>query len=150
MEKNVQMRNPRSWTGKRILWATAWLLAAAGAVSAQSGPTMTRIEDILYNADGSTVEGSAKISWSQFTAVDGSTIANSAITVQIVQGLLTVDLTPNEGASPEGTSYRVDYSLDNGVQYTETWVAPAATGPLAVSAVRVGLPPQVGGQISQC
>jgi len=110
---------------------------------------MTRIEDVLYNADGTTVEGSAKISWRQFTAVDGSTIANSSITAQIVQGIVTVDLTPNEGATPTGTSYRVDYTLDNGNQYTETWVVPASSTPLAVSTVRVGLPPQPSGTISQ-
>ena len=52
-------------------------------------------------------------------------------------------------ATPTGTSYRVDYSLDNGNQYTETWVVPASSTPLAVSTVRVGLPPQPGGTISQ-
>lgn len=123
------------------------MLAASAALG--QGPTMTRIEDILYNADGTTVEGSAKISWKHFTAVDGSTIADSSITAQIVQGILTVDLTPNEGATPTGTSYRVDYSLDNGNQYTETWVVPASSTPLAVSTVRVGLPPQPSGTISQ-
>lgn len=142
------MRKPESSTLKYTWGATALLLTAM-SVMGQSSPTVTRVEDILYNANGSTVEGAAEISWKQFTAVDGSTIANSKITVQIVQGILTVDLTPNEGATPVGTSYRVDYTLDNGNQYTETWVVPASPEPLPVSTVRVGLPPQLNGTISQ-
>ncbi|MBI1353512.1 MAG: hypothetical protein GC160_04140 [Acidobacteria bacterium] len=110
---------------------------------------MTRIEDTLYNADGTTVEGTATVSWKQFTSVDGSTIANSKINVPIVQGLIAVELSPNEGATPTGSSYRVDYALVDGTQYTETWVVPASSSPLKISTVRVGLPPQPNGTISQ-
>ncbi len=111
--------------------------------------SVTRIEDTLYNADGSTVEGVARISWKAFTAVDGSTVAQSAIEVDIVGGLMVVDLTPNDGAAPAGTSYRVDYELDNGVRYTETWVVPVSASPLTVSTTRVSAPPAPGVVISQ-
>ena len=136
----------------RTGWIGLLLLALATAPPrclGQAAPTVTRVEDVLYNADGSTVEGAAEISWKELTSVNGATIANSKITVPIVQGLIAVDLTPNEGASPAGSSYRVDYKLNDGTQYTETWVIPASVEPLKVSTVRIGLPPQVSGTISQ-
>ena len=130
----------------RILAPLACLLALR--LDAQS-LSVTRIEDTIYNADGSTVEGVAKIGWKAFIAVDGSTVAQSAIEADIVGGLLSVDLTPNEGATPDGTSYRVHYELDNGVRYTETWIVPASASPLTLSTVRVALPPAPGTMVSQ-
>ncbi|MCB1019325.1 MAG: hypothetical protein KDC27_05320, partial [Acidobacteria bacterium] len=131
---------------RRILAAVACLLAVRLVAQSLS---VTRIEDTLYNANGTTVEGVAKISWKSFTAVDGSTVAQSSIDVDIVSGLLAVDLTPNDGATPTGTSYRVDYELDNGVRYTETWIVPQSVNPLTLATVRVGLPPTPGTLVSQ-
>jgi hypothetical protein len=121
---------------------------AAALLDAQS-LSVTRIEDTLFNADGTTVEGVAKISWKAFTAIDGSTVAQSSIDADIVGGLLAVDLTPNDGATPSGTSYRVDYELENGVRYTETWIVPQSANPLTLQTIRVSLPPTPGTVVSQ-
>lgn len=98
---------------------------------------MTVIEDVILHADGKPANGRLTIEWSGFTAADGSTLSTGSITVKLSQGRLKVSLTPNEGATPAGTSYRVTYQLDASNRYTETWVVPAAAGPLTVSAVRV-------------
>ena len=110
---------------------------------------LTRVQDTLYNANGSKVEGTATIQWKAFTASDGSTIAGSSINVKIVQGVLLVDLTPNEDATPSGTSYQISYLLDNGVRSSETWLVPESPTPVTVSQLRVSPPPAAGMAIAQ-
>jgi hypothetical protein len=110
---------------------------------------LTRVQDTLYNANGSKVEGTATIQWRAFTASDGSTVAGSSIHVKIVQGVLLVDLTPNENATPSGTSYQVSYLLDNGMRSTETWLVPESAATVTVSQVRVSPPPAPATAIAQ-
>ena len=110
---------------------------------------LTRVQDTLYNANGGTVEGTVTIQWRAFTASDGSTVAGNSLNVRIVQGVLTVDLTPNEEATPSGTSYQVTYLLDSGTRYTETWVVPQSGSAVGVSQIRVNPPPAAGSVIAQ-
>jgi len=123
------------------------LLALGAVCSMLSAPlvaqtlTRTPIRDTLFNADGTTVNGTAVISWKSFTATDGATVSNSNIELTILDGMVAIDLTPNDGASPSGLSYRVEYILDNGNRHTEIWVVPDSTTALTVSDVRVPLPP---------
>jgi len=119
------------------------LCLAAGVLFSASAFALpaTRIEDTLFNADGSTVEGQVTIEWKPFTASDGATLPASAITVNIAQGALVVDLVPNEDATPQGTSYKVTYLLGNGRKFVETWVVPVSSEPVTVSDVRVLQPP---------
>lgn len=126
--------------GAKLLAALAGLTILC--TSAMAIP-LTRVQDTLYNANGSSVAGTVTIQWKAFTASDGSTVAGSSINVKIVRGVLLVDLTPNEEATPSGTSYQVSYLLDNGVRSTETWVVPASGTPVTVSQVRVSPPPPV-------
>ncbi len=108
----------------------------------------TRVQDILYNANGTRVEGSATISWTGFTASDGATVASNSVTIRIVQGVLKVDLTPNENATPSGTSYKVSYLLDNGNRIFETWVVPESEA-VTVSQIRTAQVPVPGVVIAQ-
>lgn len=133
-------------SGGRILGVLA-VLAALGDVGAAL-PT-TRIQDVLFNADGTRVEGSVTIRWREFTASDGSTLAANLINVRIVQGLLRVDLTPNEDATPDGTSYQVTYLLDNGTRSFETWIVPESGSAVTVSQIRAIQPPPSGLVIAQ-
>jgi hypothetical protein len=125
--------------------AAAFVLLCANALAIP----LTRVQDTLYNANGSKVEGTATIQWRGFTASDGSTVAGSSINVKIVQGVLLVDLTPNEAATPSGTSYQVSYLLNNGARSTETWLVPESVTPVTVSQVRVTPPPAVGMAFAQ-
>jgi hypothetical protein len=125
--------------------AAALVLLCANALAIP----LTRVQDTLYNANGSKVEGTATIQWRGFTASDGSTVAGSSINVKIVQGVLLVDLTPNEAATPSGTSYQVSYLLNNGARSTETWLVPESVTPVTVSQVRVTPPPAVGMAFAQ-
>ncbi len=138
---------------RTLEFTTARLVLALLLLSVGSGwgQTLqkTQIQDTLFNADGSKVEGTVMITWKSFTAVDGSTVVNSTVDVPIVQGLLSVGLTPNEGAVPSGTSYRANYTLNNGRRFSETWIVPISGSPVTVSDVRVSLPPTIGQTISQ-
>ncbi len=135
------MRN----TGHLLITAVVYL-GLCGCAAALPG---TRVQDVLYNADGTRVEGTATIGWNGFTASDGSTLATSSINARIVQGVINVDLVPNENATPTGTSYQVSYLLDNGSRFFETWVVPESVTPVTVSQVRVTQPPPPGSVIAQ-
>lgn len=139
------MRTFKLWKIEWFIVGLAWL---AGSVAAQALPA-TRIQDVLFNADGSRVRGKADISWRGFTASDGSTLVSNAITVSIVRGVISVDLVPNENASPAGTSYEVTYLLGNGRRFFETWVVPESGSAVTVTQVRVTQPPPPGSVIAQ-
>ncbi len=134
---------------ERTAWWMVVLVMCAGLAAPARAITTTEIEDTLVNADGSKIEGSVTISWRAFTASDGMTLPRSAITVNIVQGVLKVSLTPNENATPTGTSYSVSYLLNNGSRSYETWVVPASSTPVTVSQIRVAIVPVAGTVIGQ-
>jgi len=139
------MRIRRIW--KSVAPAALTLLFAL-ASSAQT-LTRTRVQDVLFNADGSRANGRATVSWKSFTASGGATVTANSVDVKIVQGLLGVDLTPNDGAQPTGTSYRVEYAFENGNRSVETWIVPASASSVSVAAVRVGQAPTAGTVIAQ-
>ena len=139
------MRTFKLWKLEWFIVGLAWLAASAAA---QALPA-TRIQDVLFNADGSRIKGTADISWRGFTASDGSTLATNSIRVPIVLGVISVDLVPNENATPAGTSYEVTYVLSSGRRYFETWVVPESGSPVTVTQVRVTQPPPAGSVITQ-
>ena len=108
----------------------------------------TRIQDTLFNADGSTAQGSVTIKWKGFTASDGSTITTNSLKIRIVQGVLLTDLVPNENATPAGTKYTATYLFNNGTRFVENWVVPESATPVSVSDIRIGQPPPSGSVIS--
>ena len=108
----------------------------------------TRIQDTLFNADGSTAQGSVTIKWKGFTASDGSTITTNSLKIRIVQGVLLTDLVPNENATPAGTTYQATYLFNNGTRFVENWVIPESATPVSVSDIRIGQPPPPGSVIS--
>lgn len=131
----------------RAPWFLAAIIILASISSAGAQPA-THVQDVLFNADGTRIQGTAGISWKGFTASDGTTLATNTITVSIVQGVLSVDLVPNENATPDGTSYRVAYQLDNGRRYFERWVVPESVTPVTVSQIRITQNPPAGAVIA--
>jgi hypothetical protein len=105
----------------------------------------TRIQDTMYNANGTLANGWLTIRWDGFTAADGSTVAGNSFNVKLVNGVLLLDLAPNTGSNPTGSSYTVTYLLDGKRTYTETWVVPQSGAALRVGQVRVAAPPLPSG-----
>jgi hypothetical protein len=115
-----------------LLAASAF--AAVAPADAQC-PPKTTVADTLYNADGSPAAGRVTISWPTFHA-GACTVIAGQVTVTVTNGALSVQLYPNDAATPAGTSYRVSYALRSGRVSTEYWVVPASATPVALATVR--------------
>src|SRR5215471_16594896 len=108
-------------------------ILAAGllAVPALALPPLTTIQDVLYKADGTRFNRSLTISWTSFEAIDRSAIAQQTTTVNVVNGMLQVQLVPTTTATP-ASYYTVVYHSDGRIQFQETWAVPSSTQPLRV------------------
>jgi hypothetical protein len=115
------------------LAAALWLLAATPA--AAQCPEKTRLTDTVYNADGSPAAGRVVIAWPSYTIGNCQVIAGQ-VSVTLAEGLLDVELYPNDAAVPEGTSYRATYYLRSGRITTEYWVVPSSSSPVGLAAIR--------------
>lgn len=111
------------------------LLLAAGFSFGQGLVTVTA-NPAIARADGSLVTGTAFISWQNFTTATGVTVSAGTKNVGIASGVFTspVQLYPNVGATPGGTSYRVTYQLSGGPNYVRNWYIPA-TSSVTVQAI---------------
>lgn len=120
-------------------------LALLGSVAAFAAPPLTVVQDILFNADGTTFSGLVTVSWLSFEASDMSNIPADSLSFQIVNGLLRLPLVPTTNAlSP--ASYTVVYNTGGATQWTENWAVPPSNVPLPVSSVRIsGTGSVVGG-----
>jgi hypothetical protein len=110
------------------------LLAAFTAARAQI--VTTQVADTIYHADGTPATGTALISWPEFTTAGGDVIPTGSTSATIAAGgALSVQLTPNAGATPIGTYYTVVYHLDDGTVSRQYWVVPVSAAPVKVSAI---------------
>jgi hypothetical protein len=112
------------------------LAALCGLAWSQTG--LTTIQDTLFKADGTRFTGTITIHWSTFDSADIGTIVQQSKSVQVVNGNLQVQLTPNASAQSPANTYTVQYQSDGREQFGETWTVPASTRALKVSEVRTG------------
>ena len=134
----VDVRRP----ARRLFYLLLSVIAAVGTsrmsipVEAASGPAMTTVNDVIYGADGATASGTLLISWPAFTTADNRPVAAGTKSVKLgAGGTFTVELAPNQGATPGGTLYTIVFQLDDGVPKTEYWSVPTST-PATIAAVR--------------
>jgi hypothetical protein len=112
----------------------AWAVAPT-PLRAATAPTTTRVNDVVFRADGTPASGTVLISWPAFTTAGGAPVAAGSKSVLLgSDGALAVDLVPNSGAAPAGTYYRVVFQLEDVVR-TEFWLV-GATSPTTIGAVR--------------
>ncbi len=132
---------------KRRGWTLigALLLAVPGAmrmgtlpVSAQvSQIETTYVTDTVHLADGTPATGSVLISWQAFTTATGLSVPAGTTTATIgAGGALSVQLTPNAGATPLGSFYTAVYHLNDGTMSREFWVVPVSQTPVQVSTIK--------------
>jgi hypothetical protein len=104
-----------------------WLLCAlALCVRLGATPPLTTISDTLYNADGTRFNGVLVISWPSFEASDTSNIGAETENVQIVNGVLYVQLVPTTNADTAAV-YTVLYTSLGVPQFSQTWAVPPAS-----------------------
>jgi lysophospholipase L1-like esterase len=97
----------------------------------------TSVTDTIYRADGTTAKGTVVVTWPAFTTATGRSIAAGSTSAAIgSNGVLTLSLTPNAGATPIGTYYTAVYHLDDGSVNREYWVIPASASPVQISTIR--------------
>ena len=106
----------------------------------------TSVADTLLGPDGAPVAGSFVVTCPRtFVSADGSTVlAQSKTSVTLAaNGSFSVNLIPNAGSSPGGSTYQVQYTANSRV-VTEIWVVPISTSPVNLAAVRTASPPSPG------
>jgi hypothetical protein len=134
-KKTGLARSSRRFTWLAIALACAILLATF-AEAANAQVTTTTVQGTIYRADGTAAQGTLIVSWPAFSTAANQAVAAGSISANIgVDGFLTLNLAPNQGAYPEGTYYTVIYHLDDGTVTREYWVVPAAST-AAISSIR--------------
>ncbi|MGD0739301.1 MAG: glycosyl hydrolase family 28-related protein [Terracidiphilus sp.] len=100
-----------------------WLAAMAWS----QGVTTTTVQGTVYLANGQPGAGTLVISWPGFTTAAGQAVAADSLTVTIApDGFVSVNLAPNQGATPAGEYYTAVYYMSDGTVNTQYWVIPAA------------------------
>ncbi len=123
--------------------ALAMLMLGAASARAQSAVTTTTVQGTVYQADGTPAQGSLLISWPAFQTAANQAIAAGQLTVAVgADGLVSVDLTPNQGAQPAGSYYTVVYHLTGQPVSTEYWTVPSS-GTATIASVRATLEPSM-------
>ena len=95
---------------------------------------LTRILDMLKDADGNPASGRLVVECPNFIAADGTAVAASVINIPIANGAVDFHLAPTVGSDPP-VKYTVNYFLQNTARYEETWNVPA-TGPITIAQAR--------------
>ena len=108
-----------------------------GSMTALGQVVTTTLTDTIYHADGTTAAGLVIVSWPAFTTAAGQAVPGGSTSATIgAKGVLTVQLAPNQGATPAGTFYTAVYHLDDGTVSREFWTLPVSSSAVTLSAVR--------------
>jgi hypothetical protein len=105
-------------------------------VRLEAAPVLTAIQDTLYKADGTLLNGVVIITWPSFVASDGSKIAAQTLTVPVPSGYFQVALVPTVGASTT-VAYSVRINSAGKNESTELWSVPPSSTPLTIQQVMI-------------
>ena len=121
-------------TNHEGLRASGWLglllielcLLGLGSVAHTQAFSTTTVQGTVYLANGQPGTGTLVLSWPSFTTASGQLVAAGRTTVSIApNGFVSVNLAPNQGASPAGEYYTAVFYLSDGSVNTQYWVVPA-------------------------
>src|SRR6185437_13239328 len=119
----------RGWlrpAGRVAVCAITIWLAGMAAADAQAGSTTT-VEGTVYQANGEPAGGTLVVSWPTFTTSAGQLISAGQTTVTVgADGYVSVNLAPNQGATPAGEYYTAVFYKSDGTVSTQYWTVPAA------------------------
>ena len=99
---NSDGTNHGRWMKQLLLVVT--LLGIVNGLTAYSQTfSTTTVQGTVYLANGQPGTGTVSISWPSFTTANGQLVAADNVTVPIApDGFMSVNLTPNLGATPAG------------------------------------------------
>ena len=127
----------------RLNRLSAGVFLLSSALHLAATPARTTIQDTLYKADGTPLNGVVIITWPSFVAADGSKIAAQTLTVSVPSGALRVALVPTAGAN-SAVAYSVRINSAGKNDSTELWSVPLSAVPLRISDVMIA---QTGGLV---
>src|SRR5215472_5965218 len=106
-------------------------------VGAVAQVATTTIQDTVYRADGTPASGTVVVSWPAFTTAAGQTVAagNTSATLG-ANGALSLSLTANVGATPDGSYYTAVLHLDDGTTSQQYWVVPVSSTPVTLATIQ--------------
>lgn len=127
--------------GVTLVYLLLALITGYGAMAtAQSPLPTTTVQGTIYNASGATASGTVTVTWSGFTTASGAVIPAGTTTTTIgANGLLSIGLAPNAGATPIGSYYTATFHLSDGTTSRQFWVIPVTVpggGPANLSAIQ--------------
>lgn len=133
---------------KNTALALLRLSIAGFFVSALSAaPVTILVSPPIARADGSLVNGVVNVQWQAFTSAQGVFIPAGTIrNAPIINGIFvpSIALEPNVGASPSGTSYRVQYTLSGSPAYSRQWYVPNSSTPVPLQNIEFPIQGLVG------
>jgi len=97
----------------------------------------TQIRDTIYSGAGATFQGRIVVISPDMRTQSGRTIVRSRQEFDITNGVVSIDLEPNDTASPPETYYIVQYFPRRGQSWSEQWIIPTSAVPLRVHEVRI-------------
>ena len=110
-------------------WGTAvmLILAVCAAMAMAQAVATTTVQGTVYLANGQPGAGTLVVSWPTFATAAGQAVAADSLTTQIAaDGFVSVNLAPNQGATPAGEYYTAVFYLSDGTVSTQYWMVPAA------------------------
>jgi hypothetical protein len=128
----------RGWMLVSVLLAL--LGGCAECAVAQAPLAVTTVQDTVYTASGAAASGTVLVSWSGFTTASGAVVPAGTMSATIgADGLLSITLAPNAGATPIGSYYTAAFHLSDGSTSREFWVIPvtvAGAPPVRLAAIQ--------------
>lgn len=104
----------------------------------------TTVTGVIEDAVGTPVTGRITITWPTFVSPTGEIVWGGDRVLLITSGALSLELYPNVGSTPAGTSYQIEIQgtgVSRGVYSEEYWVVPDSGTPVDVSTVQTSTPP---------
>jgi hypothetical protein len=123
---NHEWLHAGKWMGLFLIVVLLFGTGMSGMSFAQAVSTTT-VQGTVYLANGQPGSGTLVLSWPSFTTASGQLVVAGSTTVTIApDGFVSVNLAPNQGATPTGLYYTAVYYLSDGSSNTQYWVVPAA------------------------
>ncbi|MDR3740093.1 MAG: hypothetical protein P4L40_13855 [Terracidiphilus sp.] len=117
----------KTWQRARMALGYCLLAMAMAWIALAQGVSTTTVQGTVYLANGKQGAGTLQVSWPAFTTSNGLAVAAGHLTATIgADGFVSVNLTPNLGATPAGLFYTAVYHMSDGTTSTEYWVVPSA------------------------
>jgi hypothetical protein len=120
LTKNEGLRLTDGWLGLGIGVFVCLAGLAMGWMAGAQAVSTTTIQGTVYLANGQPGAGTLDVSWPSFITAGNQSVEAGRTTVKIApDGFVSVNLTPNLGATPAGLYYTAVYYMSDGTTSTE-------------------------------